>query len=92
MTVAGLDEEIDGRFQRQDAAFQSAFGKLSEEDLNGIQSGTPRSPDVLLRAVPVRHHRLERLLIGGGHFDLDPLAHGRALSWPDENALLDLTH
>src|ERR671919_634291 len=35
----------------------------------------PRPPDVLLRAVAVRHDRLEPSTIGGGHVDLDPLAH-----------------
>jgi hypothetical protein len=35
----------------------------------------PRPPDVFLRAVPVRHDRLEPSTIGGAHFDLDPLAH-----------------
>ena len=34
---------------------------------------------MLLRAVPVRHDRLEPSTIGGAHFDLDPLAHGHSL-------------
>jgi integrase len=39
----------------------------------------PRSPDVLLPAVPIRHDRLQASTIGGGHLDLDPLAHGATL-------------
>src|SRR3954470_5930228 len=35
----------------------------------------PRSPDVLLRAVPVRHHRLQTGTVGGAHLDTDPFAH-----------------
>ena len=39
----------------------------------------PRPPDVLLRAVAVRHDRLEPSTIGGAHVDLDSLAHGHSL-------------
>src|SRR5512135_1730009 len=34
-----------------------------------------RSPDVLLRAVPVRNNRFQTDTVGGAHFDADVLAH-----------------
>ena len=54
----------------------------------------PRPPDVLLRAVAVRHDRLEPSTISGTHFDLDSLAHGDSLPSPmlKGNLLLDLIH
>ena len=39
------------------------------------QQHDPRPPDVLLRAVPIGHHRLETDSVGGTHFDDDPFAH-----------------
>ena len=36
-----------------------------------------RPPDVLLRAVPIRHHRLQTGTVGGGQLDGDPFAHPR---------------
>jgi hypothetical protein len=41
----------------------------------GGEKHDPRSPDVLLRAVPIRHHRFQTDPVGGHHFDNDPLAH-----------------
>jgi hypothetical protein len=54
----------------------------------------PRPPDVFLRAVPVRHDRLEPSTISGTHVDLDALAHGHSLPspWPQGNLSLDLIH
>src|SRR4051794_886317 len=37
----------------------------------------PRPPDVLLRAVPVRHDRFQTGTVLGGQLDLDPFAHPR---------------
>jgi hypothetical protein len=49
-------------------------------DLDGAvavrgQQHDPRRPDVLLRAVPVHHHRSQLGPVGGTHFDGDPFAH-----------------
>jgi hypothetical protein len=50
--------------------------------------------DVLLRAVAVRHDRLEPSTVGDGDFDLDSHAHGDSLPSPmhQRNLLLDLIH
>jgi hypothetical protein len=41
----------------------------------GGQKHDPRSPDVLLRAVPIRHHRFQTDPVGRRNLDDDPLAH-----------------
>ena len=61
---------------------------------SAVAKNDPRPPDVLLRAVAVRHDRLEPSTIGGAHFDLDPLAHAMRLPrpWHNGNLPLDLIH
>jgi hypothetical protein len=54
----------------------------------------PRPPDVLLRAVPVRHDRLQTGAVLGGQLDLDPFAHPRdvGMSVAEGNPPLDAIH
>jgi hypothetical protein len=54
----------------------------------------PRPPDVLLRAVPVRHDRLQTGTVLGGQLDLDPSAHPRdvGMSAAEGNPPLDAIH
>jgi hypothetical protein len=41
----------------------------------GGQQHNPRSPDVLLGAVAIRHHRFQTAAVGGAHFDDNSFAH-----------------
>src|SRR5215212_11284240 len=54
----------------------------------------PRPPDVLLRAVPVRHDRLQTGTVLGGQLDPDPFAHPRDVGMPvaEGNPPLDAIH
>ena len=47
----------------------AAFGRRQDD---------PRPPDVLLRAVAVRHDRLQPDTVGGTYLDADPIAHAAA--------------
>ena len=46
----------------------------------GGQKHDPRSPDVLLQAVPIRHHRFQTDPVGGRNLDDNPLAHAPELA------------
>ena len=56
-------------------ALASTAHDLDRADAIGAQKHDPGSPDMLLGAVAVGHHRFETSTVGGRRIDDDPLAH-----------------
>ena len=54
----------------------------------------PRPPDVLLRAVPIRHDPLQPVTVRSAHLDADPFAHAAAChaSQPQGNPMIASDH
>jgi hypothetical protein len=65
--------------QRQTHGFDTPVRRMIAFVPEAVRRGQddPCPPDVLLRAVPVRRHRLQAGTVSGAHLDLDPFAHPR---------------